>query len=208
LTTADEMALFNSGPPDGKKITAEVCAHHLFFNASDYETHGARIKCNPAIKTEADRRALLKAIQDDRIDVIATDHAPHTWTEKQRPYFEAPSGLPLVQDALPSLLEHVHRGDLSLPQIVEKTSHAPARLFDIRDRGYIREGYWADLVLVDLDRTHVVENKNVICRCGWSPFEGYSFRSTVEMTMVNGRIVYQNGQVVDSPQGLPLEFER
>jgi dihydroorotase len=208
LTTADEMALFNSGPPDGKKITAEVCAHHLFFNASDYETRGTRIKCNPAIKTEADRRALLKAIQDDRIDVIATDHAPHTWTEKQRPYFEAPSGLPLVQDALPSLLEHVHRGDLSLPQIVEKTSHAPARLFDIRDRGYIREGYWADLVLVDLDRTHVVENKNVICRCGWSPFEGYSFRSTVEMTMVNGRIVYQNGQVVDSPQGLPLEFER
>jgi dihydroorotase len=208
LTTADEMALFNSGPPDGKKITAEVCAHHLFFNASDYETRGARIKCNPAIKTEADRRALLKAIQDDRIDVIATDHAPHTWTEKQRPYFEAPSGLPLVQDALPSLLEHVHRGDLSLPQIVEKTSHAPARLFNIRDRGYIREGYWADLVLVDLDRTHVVENKNVICRCGWSPFEGYSFRSTVEMTMVNGRIVYQNGQVVDSPQGLPLEFER
>ena len=208
LTTADEMALFNSGPPDGKKITAEVCAHHLFFNASDYETRGARIKCNPAIKTEADRQALLKAIQDDRIDVIATDHAPHTWTEKQRPYFEAPSGLPLVQDALPSLLEHVHRGDLSLPQIVEKTSHAPARLFNIRDRGYIREGYWADLVLVDLDRTHVVENKNVICRCGWSPFEGYSFRSTVEMTMVNGRIVYQNGQVVDSPQGLPLEFER
>ena len=208
LTTADEMALFSSGPPDGKKITAEVCAHHLFFNASDYETRGARIKCNPAIKTEADRRALLKAIQDDRIDVIATDHAPHTWQEKQRPYFEAPSGLPLVQDALPSLLEHVHRGDLSLPQIVEKTSHAPARLFNIRDRGYIREGYWADLVLVDLDRTHVVENKNVICRCGWSPFEGYSFRSTVEMTMVNGRIIYQNGQVVDSPQGLPLEFER
>jgi dihydroorotase len=208
LTTADEMVLFNSGPPDGKKITAEVCAHHLFFNTADYEAHGARIKCNPAIKTEADRQALLKAIRDDRIDIIATDHAPHTWQEKQRPYFEAPSGLPLVQDALPSLLEHVHRGDLSLPQIVEKTSHAPARLFNVRDRGYIREGYWADLVLVDLDRTHVVENKNVICRCGWSPFEGYSFRSTVEMTMVNGRIVYQNGQVVDSPQGLPLEFER
>jgi len=208
LTTADEMALFNSGPPDGKKITAEVCAHHLFFNAADYETHGARIKCNPAIKTEDDRQALLKAIQADRIDVIATDHAPHTWKEKQRPYFEAPSGLPLVQDALPSLLEHVHRGDLSLPQIVEKTSHAPARLFNIKDRGYIREGYWADLVLVDLDRPHVVEKKNIIGRCGWSPFEGYSFRSTVEMTMVNGRIVYQNGQVVDPPQGLPLEFER
>jgi dihydroorotase len=208
LTTADEMVLFDTDPVDRKQITAEVCAHHLFFNASDYETLGTRIKCNPAIKTEADRQALVNALRDGRIDVIATDHAPHTGTEKERPYFQAPSGLPLVQDALPSLLEHVHHGDLSLPLIVEKTSHAPARLFNIKERGYIREGYWADLVLVNLERPHVIRPKDVVARCGWSPFEGYPFRSTVEMAIVNGRVVYQDGQVLDPPQGLPLEFDR
>jgi len=208
LTTAEEMALFSNAPTDSKSITAEVCAHHLFFNASDYDTHGTRIKCNPAIKSEVDRQALLQAVQDGRIDVIATDHAPHTLAEKQRPYFQAPSGLPLVQDALPALLEHYHRGDLTLPLIVEKTSHAVARLFNLRDRGYIREGYWADLVLVNLDQPRIVNKETVLARCGWSPFEGYRFQSTVDMTIVNGHIVYQNGQVVDPPRGLPLEFNR
>ncbi len=208
LTTADEMALFSDAPTDSKSITAEVCAHHLFFNSSDYDTHGTRIKCNPAIKSEVDRQALLQAVQDGRIDVIATDHAPHTLEEKQRPYFQAPSGLPLVQDALPALLEHYHRGDLTLPLIVEKTSHAVARLFNLRDRGYIREGYWADLVLVNLDQPRTVKKEFVLARCGWSPFEGYRFQSTVDMTIVNGQVVYHNGQVADPPRGLPLEFNR
>lgn len=208
LTTADEMALFSTAPADSKSITAEVCAHHLFFNSSDYEIHGTRIKCNPAIKSEADRQALLQALQDGRIDVIATDHAPHTLEEKRHPYFQAPSGLPLVQDALPSLLEHYHRGDLTLPLIVEKTSHAVSRLFHLRDRGYIREGYWADLALVDLHQSHTVKTETVLARCGWSPFEGYRFQSTVDLTMVNGQIVYHNGQVADPPRGLPLDFNR
>ena len=208
LTTADEMALFSTAPADSKSITAEVCAHHLFFNSSDYDIHGTRIKCNPAIKSEADRQALLQAIQDGRIDVIATDHAPHTLEEKQRSYFQSPSGLPLVQDALPALLEHYHRGDLTLPLIVEKTSHAVARLFNLRDRGYIREGYWADLVLVNLDQPRTVKKETVLARCGWSPFEGYRFQSTVDLTIVNGQVVYHNGLVADPPRGLPLEFNR
>lgn len=208
LTTADEMTLFSKAPADHKSITAEVCAHHLFFNSSAYDTHGTRIKCNPAIKLETDRQALLQALRDGRLDVIATDHAPHTLEEKQHAYFQAPSGLPLVQDALPSLLEHYHRGDLTLPLIVEKTSHAVARLFNLKDRGYIREGYWADLVLVDLDKPHTVEAEKTLARCGWSPFEGYRFQSTVDLTILNGQIVYHNGQVVDPPCGLPLEFDR
>lgn len=208
LTTADELDLFRAAPADSKSITAEVCAHHLFFNSSDYDTHGARIKCNPAIKLETDRQALLQALQDGRIDVIATDHAPHTREEKDHPYFQAPSGLPLVQDALPSLLEHYHRGDLTLPLIVEKTSHAVARLFNISDRGYIREGYWADLVLVDLNRSHTARTKAVVARCGWSPFEGYRFQSSVDLTIMNGHVVYENGQVTGPPRGLPLEFKR
>jgi dihydroorotase len=208
LTTADELDLFRAAPADSKSITAEVCAHHLFFTTSDYETHGARIKCNPAIKLETDRLALLQALQDGRIDVIATDHAPHTREEKDQPYFQAPSGLPLVQDALPSLLEHYHRGDLSLSLIVEKTSHAAARLFNISDRGYIREGYWADLVLVDLNRSHTAQKETVVARCGWSPFEGYRFQSSVDLTIMNGQVVYENGQVTGPPRGLPLEFKR
>ena len=208
LTTADELALFSAGATDGKRITAEVCAHHLFFNTEDYETHGTRIKCNPAIKKESDRQALLQAVLEGRIDIIATDHAPHTLDEKQRPYADAPSGLPLVQDALPSLLEHYHRGLWPLTLIVEKTSHAVARLFELRDRGFIREDYWADLVLVNLERPHTVDALNLLARCGWSPFEGFRFQSTVDTTLVNGCIVYRNGEITDSPQGLPLEFER
>jgi dihydroorotase len=208
LTTRDELELLEPGPPDTKKITAEVCVHHLFFNATDYDRLGARIKCNPAIKLESDRRALLEALNDDCIDVIATDHAPHTLSEKQQPYFQAPSGLPLVQHALPVLLEHYHRGVLSLPRIVAKTSHTVAGLFDIKDRGYIREGYWADLVLVDLNRPCTVTAEDVLSRCGWSPFENQRFRSSVDLTMVNGRIVYENGTIMTPPSGMPLVFER
>ncbi len=208
LTTSDELKLLEAGPSDTKQITAEACVHHLFFDASDYDRLGTHIKCNPAIKSESDRKALLEAINEDRIDIIATDHAPHTLEEKQRPYFEAPSGLPLVQHALTSLLEHYHRGVLSLPRIVEKTSHTVARLFEIKDRGYIREGYWADLVLVDLNHPSTVTAKNVLSRCGWSPFENQQFRSTVDLTMVNGRIVYENHTVTGPPTGKPLVFDR
>jgi len=208
LTTREELQLLEPGPPDTKNITAEVCVHHLFFQASDYDRLGARIKCNPAVKLESDRCALLAALNEDRIDVIATDHAPHTREEKQQPYFQAPSGLPLVQHALPSLLEHYQRGVLALPRIVEKTSHAVARLFDIQERGYIREGYWADLVLVDLKRPFTVTADHVFSRCGWSPFENQRFQSQVDLTMVNGRIVYDNGKIIDPPPGRPLEFDR
>lgn len=208
LTTADELALFEHGPAAEKQITAEVCVHHLCFNADDYEILGTRIKCNPAIKSETDRQALLQAVLDDRIDVIATDHAPHTKDEKQRPYDRAPSGLPLVQYALPALLEHHHGGLLSLTRIVEKACHAPARLFAVSERGFIREGYWADLVLVDLDRPQTVAPDGILSRCGWSPFEGHRFRSTVDLTMVNGRIVYADGRLLGPPQGAPLAFHR
>jgi dihydroorotase len=208
LTTSEELQLLEPGSTDTKHITGEVCVHHLFFQASDYEVLGARIKCNPAIKLESDRRALLAALNEDRIDVIATDHAPHTLEEKQQPYFQAPAGLPLVQYALPSLLEHYHRGVLSLPRIVDKTSHAVARLFGIQERGYIREGYWADLVLVDLNRPDTVTADKVISRCGWSPFENQRFQSTVDLTMVNGGIVYENGKITGPPSGRPLEFDR
>jgi len=208
LTTADELALFSTAPTDQKSITAEVCAHHLFFNDADYQTRGTRIKCNPAVKGESDRQALLQAVIDGRIDIIATDHAPHTLEEKQNPYFKAPSGLPLVQDALPSLLEHHHRGVLPLPLIVEKTSHAVARLFNVQDRGFIREGYWADLVLVDIDRPHTVEPGAAIAKCGWSPFDGHRFQSSVDLTIVNGRIVYQDGRFPEPPRGVALTFKR
>jgi len=208
LTTSEELQLLEPGPTDTKRITGEVCVHHLFFQASDYEVLGARIKCNPAIKLESDRRALLAALNEDRIDVIATDHAPHTLEEKQQPYFQAPSGLPLVQYALPSLLEHYHRGVLSLPRIVEKTSRAVARLFEIKERGDIREGYWADLVLVDLNRSYTVAADHALGRCGWSPFEKQRFQSRVDLTMVNGRIVYENGKIMGPPPGRPIEFNR
>ena len=208
LTTADELALFTAAATESKQITAEVCVHHLYFSDTDYENLGTRIKCNPAIKRESDRRALIQAVKENRIDIIATDHAPHTREEKQGPYFEAPSGLPLVQHALPALLEHYHRHDLTLSSIVAKTSHAVADLFDLKDRGYIREGYWADLVLVDLERSHTVATEDVLSRCGWSPFENHHFHSTVVFTMVNGVLVYQNGRIAHPPAGMPLEFCR
>ncbi|MCP5331780.1 MAG: dihydroorotase [Pseudomonadales bacterium] len=208
LTTARELALFSAGPLADKRITAEVCVHHLFFNDGDYRNKGTLIKCNPAIKQESDRLALLQAVRDDRIDIIATDHAPHLLDEKARPYAQAPSGLPLVQDALLVLLELVQQGQLTLEQVVAKSSHRVAELFAIRDRGYLREGYHADLVLVDpLTPTEVTRTK-VLSKCGWSPFEGHRFTHSIHTTLVNGQILYRRGQPVADITALPLQFRR
>jgi dihydroorotase len=208
LTTARELDLLEPGPLDGKQITAEVCVHHLFFDQRDYETKGTFIKCNPAIKSRADRDAIRRAVAEDRIDVIGTDHAPHTLDEKLSSYFKAPAGLPLVQWALPMLLELYHDRLLSLEQVVEKTAHGPARLFDIVQRGYLREGYWADLVLVDPASPYRVEREAVRYKCGWSPLEGYRLRSRIVTTFVNGLVAYHEGRVNPSVRGRRLEFER
>lgn len=208
LSSARELELFSPVALEDKRITVEACVHHLFFDEGDYATQGALIKCNPAIKSAADREALLAAVVEGRIDVIATDHAPHTLEEKQRSYFDAPSGLPLVQHSLQTLIEHYHRGHFSLELIVEKACHAPAKLFSIQDRGFVREGFWADLVLVDLDRPHTVKRDNIRYKCGWSPFEGYTFRSSIQATFVNGRLVYTDGDIVAPPNGRPLQFAR
>ncbi len=207
LTTARELSLFERGPIDSKRITAEVCTHHLWFDESSYATLGAKIKCNPAIKTAADRAALRAAVVDDRIDVIATDHAPHTLAEKARGYFEAPSGLPLVQHSLLMLLEQHAQGLFTLPKIVEKAAHNPAVLFGIAERGFIREGYYADLVAVDLDATTRVDAGQVRYKCGWSPFEGTEFRGAVTLTVLNGIPVFRDGQPTAGPRmARALEF--
>lgn len=207
LTTAEEMVHFdNTIPLEEKRITAEVCAHHLFFSHKDYADKGARIKCNPAIKEESDRLKLLECVANDTIDVIATDHAPHTWQEKQGTYFKAPAGLPLVEQALISVLEHYHKGFLTLEQIVQKTAHAPAILYKVKERGFIREGYYADLVLVDLNNPHTVTDECCHYKCGWTPFDGYTFQSKVQTTIVNGVIKYDKGKVVSDQRGQCLEF--
>lgn len=208
LTTADELPLFVPGPIDGKLITAEVCVHHLAFNDRDYATLGTLIKCNPAIKTANDQIALLEALQEGRIDIIATDHAPHTWEEKHQPYTKAPSGLPLVQHALQSVLEFYHDGHLTLETIVEKTSHNVAKRFDVDQRGYIREGYYADVVLVDLDAEETVSKKSLKYKCGWSPFEGKTFRSTIDTTIVNGHLAYHDGKLTRATPGKRVTFAR
>ncbi len=208
LTTAREMKLFQTGPLDNKRITAEACVHHLYFDDSDYELKQTFIKCNPAIKTRMDRDAIRQAVIDGRIDVIATDHAPHTLDEKCSSYFNAPAGLPLVQYALPMVLEMYHDKLLSLELIAEKTSHGPARLFNIPERGYIREGYWADLVLLDLDRNERIEREDVLYKCGWSPVEGRLFRSTIESTFINGHLAYHQGKFNGSHLGQRLAFDR
>ncbi|MDA1075897.1 MAG: dihydroorotase [Proteobacteria bacterium] len=204
LTTAREMELFTPGPVTGKRITAEACVHHLFFDDTWYEVKGSAIKCNPAIKTSEDRQAIMRAVIEDRIDVIATDHAPHTSEEKSRPYTGAPAGLPLVQHALPSLFEHIHNGVLTIEQVVNKTAHAPAQLFSVRDRGYLREGYWADLVLVERG----ADSTPVFSKCGWSPFEGIAFSHRIKATWVNGNKVYESGRILPGAMGIALEFDR
>lgn len=208
LTSAREMELFEPGPLDGKRITAEACIHHLFFDERDYQFKDTFIKCNPAIKTQADRDAIRKGLVEDRIDVIGTDHAPHTLAEKMNTYFKAPAGLPLVQWALPMALELYHDRLISLEQLVEKTSHGPARLFNIVDRGYLREGYWADLVLLDLSSPYRVERELVLYKCGWSPLEGSRLRSRVVATFVNGQVAYYEGRVNDRVRGQRLMFDR
>lgn len=208
ISTKEELDLFKAGPIDEKKITAEACVHHLHFAQQDYETKGALIKCNPAIKSAEDREALINAVAEGVIDVVATDHAPHTLAEKNGTYFKAPSGLPLVEYALVAFLEHYHEGRMDLPLIAEKVCHAPARLFQLEERGYIREGYWADLVLVDLTKGTRVRRENVISKCGWSPFEGTSFHSSINATIVSGHLAYQDGIVNPQPKGMRLTFQR
>ncbi len=208
LTTAREMDLFSAGPAREKRITAEVCVHHLYFDQNDYRSKGTLIKCNPAIKTTRDRDALVDAVNAGKIDIIATDHAPHTWKEKKNSYFKAPAGLPLVQHALLILLELYHWGRLSLETIVEKACHAPAEVFGIKHRGYIREGYWADLVLIDLRDSYTVTKDNILYKCGWSPFYRHTFKSSVRATLVNGELVYKDGRVRDDVRGKRLEFDR
>lgn len=209
LSTAKELALFdNSIPLKDKKITAEVCVHHLWFSDEDYEAKGSRIKWNPAVKKASDRDALLAGLLDDRIDVIATDHAPHTIEEKDNVYTSAPSGGPLVQHALPALLEFYHQGKITLEKIVEKMCHNPAILFDIEKRGYIREGYKADLVMVDLNAPWTVQKENIRYKCGWSPFEGTTFKSRITHTFVNGNLAYKNFEVLEGRFGERLTFDR
>ena len=209
VSTAKETALFrNDIPLKDKKITSEVCVHHLTFTDADYETKGTLIKWNPAVKTQKDKDGLWEALLDDRIDVIATDHAPHTWEEKQHVYTKAPSGGPLVQHSLVIMLENFRNGKISLEKIVEKMCHNPAILFQIEKRGFIREGYKADLVLVDLKENFTVSKENILYKCGWSPLEGTEFHSKVTHTFVNGHLVFENGKVSEGKFGERLLFDR
>ena len=201
LSTAKELDLFtNKIPLEQKQITAEVCIHHLWFTDADYETKGSLIKWNPAVKTQADK--------DDRIDVIATDHAPHTLEEKSNPYLTCPSGGPLVQHAVVAMFEAHHQGKITVEKIVEKMCHNPAKIFQIEKRGFIREGYYADIAIVNAYLPWNVKKENIIAKCGWSPFEGYNFKSRVTHTFVNGKLVYHNGKVKDTKVGQRLLFER
>lgn len=209
ISTEKELQLFtNMFPLKDKRITAEVCVHHLHFTSDDYALLGNKIKCNPAIKAPNNKEALWKALLDDRLDVIATDHAPHTWQEKDEPYEKAHAGLPLVQHSL-SLMLHQHKeGRISLEKIAEKMSHAVADCFQIKDRGYIREGYFADLVIVDLNKPNTVSKENLLYKCGWSPLEGFEFPATITHTFVNGHLVYGNSVWDESQQGQRLKFDR
>lgn len=209
LSTAIETELFsNDKPLAEKKITAEVCVHHLWFSEEDYAQKGTLIKWNPAVKKASDREALWKALNEDKIDILATDHAPHTLKEKQNPYTKAPSGGPLVQHAYIALLTAVQQGKTTLEKLVEKACHNPAILFKIQNRGFLREGYFADLVLVDLNQKYTVVKEDLLYQCGWSPFEGTTFEATINKTFVNGNLVYNNGEIIESALGKKLTFER
>ena len=208
ISTAKEVELFSNDDLQDKQISAEACVHFLVFSDEDYAEKGSLIKCNPAIKTAEDRAGIIQGLMEGRIDTIATDHAPHTWEEKQNSYFQAPSGLPLVQYALPAILENYHDGIFTLEFIAEKVSHAVAKRFQIKDRGYIREGYWADLTLIDLDKTTKALHRNVLSKCKWTPFDGYEFRSSIVATWVNGNRVWYNGEIEDNSLGMRLAFER
>ncbi|MEJ2172356.1 MAG: dihydroorotase [Woeseiaceae bacterium] len=208
LTTAIEMGLFSPAHRSEKRITAEVCVHHLWFDESRYDELGTRIKCNPAIKTGDDRAALVKAVNEGRIDIIATDHAPHTLAEKNDSYFKAPAGLPLVQHAVLTLFDLAKRGEISYEMLVERGCHAPADIFGVRERGYAREGWYADLVIVDPRSPYRVESSNVLSKCAWSPFEGHQFSASIDTTIINGQIVYRDGALTGAVVGRRLEFGR
>lgn len=209
ISTAKELDLFrNDIPLEQKRITAEVCVHHLWFSSDDYQRLGKNIKWNPAVKTPADRNALWEGLLDNRLDIIATDHAPHTITEKSNPYANCPSGGPLVQHAVPALLESWKQGRISLERLVEKMCHAPAVCFDLAGRGFIREGYWADLVLIDPKQSWEVTKENIHYKCGWSPFEGQSFSNAVTQTFVSGNLVYSDGLFDEKHKGMRLNFDR
>ena len=208
ISTADELELFMPGPTENKHITAETCVHFLHFSEEDYATKGNLIKCNPAVKTAADRAAITEALKTGRIDVLATDHAPHTIEEKSQPYEKAPSGLPLVQYVIQCALERWYDGLLPLELIVQKITHAPANLFNVIDRGFIREGYHADLTLIDTKKPHRVVKSEILSKCGWSPFEDYTFRSTIAATWVNGHLAWNDGKLDDSQLGHRLAFHR
>jgi dihydroorotase len=209
ISTAKEIALFdNTIPLEDKRITAEACVHHLWFSDEQYAEKGTYIKWNPAVKKASDRDAIFQAVLDNKIDVIATDHAPHTIEEKENPYLKAPSGGPLVQHALLAMLEKVEQGKISIERLVEKMAHAPAILFRVEERGYIREGYFADIVVVDPKQDYEVTKENILYKCGWSPFEGINFSNSIAMTFVNGNMVYRNGLVLDGTIGSRLLFNR
>ncbi|HNP18908.1 MAG TPA: dihydroorotase [Fulvivirga sp.] len=209
ISTAKELGLFeNKTPLNQKRITAEACIHHLWFNDTDYAKKGSFIKWNPAVKAKSDQEAILKAVLDGTIDVIATDHAPHTKEEKQGSYFKAPSGGPLVQHSLVTLLEMYHQGKISLEQIVQKACHNPAILFDVEKRGFVKEGFYADLVLADLNKPWKVSTDNILSKCGWSPFEGTTFKSSITHTWVSGHLAYSNGKFEESTMGMRLSFDR
>ena len=209
ISTEKELSLFeNKTPLAQKRITAEACIHHLWFTEEDYDTKGTLIKWNPAVKKRSDRDAIWQAVLDNRIDVIATDHAPHTIEEKNNTYFKAPSGGPLVQHALIALFEKAKEGVISKERIIEKTAHAPSVLFGVEKRGYIREGYFADLVIIDPNKSTSVTKENLLYKCGWSPFEGTTFSHQIEKTFVNGNLVYDNFKVIDQSNGSRLTFNR
>ncbi len=208
ISTKDELSLFqNDAPLAQKRITAEVCVHHLYFNSNDYKRLGTQIKCNPAVKGPEHQAALLPALLDDRLDIIATDHAPHTWQEKQGNHFNAPSGVPLVQHSLNVMLEFYQKGLISLEKIVEKMCHAPAICFKVDGRGFLDEGNWADLALVDLNREWTVAKDNIYYKCGWSPFEGHTFKGKVESTIVSGHLAWHNGQFNEEKKGERVLFK-
>lgn len=207
LSTAREMELFSRGRVKDKNITAEVCVHHLWFDEKDYEFQGNLIKWNPSVKTAKDKEALWKALLEDKIDVISTDHAPHTLEEKNRPYLEAPSGGPLIQHSLTAMLEMSKKDIIPVEKVVQKMCHAPADLFRIDRRGYIREGYFADLALIDPNESWMVSGENILFKCGWSPFEGYEFSHKVVSTFINGQEVFSNGEIKDPIKGRRLHFD-
>ncbi|EAY25744.1 dihydroorotase [Microscilla marina] len=209
ISTAKELELFrNDIPLAEKRITSEVCVHHLWFEASQYDALGSQMKCNPAIKEKSNREALWEALNDDRLDIIATDHAPHTWEEKQNHYWKAPAGLPLVQFSLQMMLEMAREGRLTLEKVVEKMAHTPAICFEVEKRGYIREGYWADLVLVDLNKTTTVKKEDIVYKAGWSPLEGQGFHSDITHTIVSGHLAYAEGKFDESKKGERVLFDR